>query len=247
MAMLNCPQCGSEVNKYAKYCPECKYEVSKIIPLSVESMDISVNSVKKSKRLIIIGSIVGVVTLITVMVVALLIISSKSLSKRYDDGLYKGLEWGTSYEDVKAKMPNLMVNEEIYCSYNVVSDVFYNDDNIFCIINNFDGFNGLVMLVTYEFDNDKLRGVKMKVHAVEDEETDLKEIYLIYKDMFNEKFDFNEEFQAYVAWEKGDSLIEISQSNYLNEGPEDSDKRKTLGGISLYEKGWSSGRTTYSY
>lgn len=91
MAMITCPNCGKQISDKASICPKCGYPITSV-PENIE--------IELSPRKIAVISLI----IIFVIVVGMLIITI--IVKQHSNGLYRGIEWGSTVDEVENKLGN---------------------------------------------------------------------------------------------------------------------------------------------
>ena len=95
MAIFKCPECKNKISDKASICPKCGYPITRV-PENIE-IELSPRKKAKVKKIAVISLII-----IFVIVVGMLIITI--IAKQHSNGLYRGIEWGSTVDEVKNKL-----------------------------------------------------------------------------------------------------------------------------------------------
>lgn len=97
MAIFKCPECKNKISDKASICPKCGYLITRV-PENIE-IELSPRKKAKVKKIAVISLII-----IFVIVVGMLIITI--IAKQHSNGLYRGIEWGSTVDEVENKLGN---------------------------------------------------------------------------------------------------------------------------------------------
>jgi ribosomal protein L37E len=200
MALVICPDCGNQVSDRSEMCPSCGYPVHDI--LKVIDQEKKQKQRKKIKKLAgLLGNLFVLLLLVGVIV---------KLAENPDrSGYYKGIKWGTTYEELKTEFVDydLKIEGETTTVTQAISD--------------YDNMKGTDGSIYYKFKNDKLYEVSVLVILVNEHENltsdHLKQHYV---DKFNKTYgkadnEANLEDYATYYWEAEKSRIDLFSLNEM--------------------------------
>lgn len=156
MALFTCSECGKQVSDKAEMCPACGCPTEDAIAWIKEEKRQKIR--KRNQRLGIFGGGIAVVIIIFIIIVY-------SVSKPDTSGYFNGIKWGTTFEALNRELTG--------------GKVYVDQENmeITQTLENFNGIKGIVGIIDYCFEDDKLDEIVVRLH-VDYDETDMTYIEL---------------------------------------------------------------------
>lgn len=156
MALFTCPECGKQVSDKAEMCPACGCPTEDAIACIKEEKRQKIR--KRNQRLGIFGGGIAVVIIIFIIIVY-------SVSKPDTSGYFNGIKWGTTFETLNRELTG--------------GKVYVDQENmeITQTLENFNGIKGIVGIIDYCFEDDKLDEIVVRLF-VDYDETDMTYIEL---------------------------------------------------------------------
>lgn len=202
MSLIKCPECGKEISDKSVVCVYCGYPIESETDKSLNNAPLTKTHDEKSKNKIK-YIIIGVIVVIVLVVIIALCVLKGGVSKDAD-GLYNGIAWGTSYDDLK----EYFADDETKT---------FNDYNESIIVreSDYNGYEGVKATFVYDCDDDgTLHNIEI-IFYIEDGDYTAEELCLTYTEIFDKAYGDGKQENSYSIaifseqWETPESSIKI--------------------------------------
>lgn len=203
MAMINCPECGQEISDLSDVCIKCG------CPINASNNEKSKKGLKLVWKILIPMASIVIISFVVVLIINII---TKS---RYEDGLFSGIKWGTSYDEVLAKTPILVDGEKI-SEDEILGGIKTDEEEhtyIMYYVINYDEYEGFKLLIAFRFENEKLYEVDTTFASAKDSEYSLVELYDFYDNEFEDLFgDCVSDSKLNKTWINDNSVITLTST-----------------------------------
>lgn len=201
MALIKCPECGTQVSDKAEKCVHCGYPINsnKQSMMPVEESVSDMKESKKKRNLIITVGIIAVAILIGLIIY---------FTNVNSDDFYYEIAWGTNFEDTEKQLKSHYPEEDIKIS----------DDEekaIIVSISDYLGDKGVSAHLFYNFNyGENLNDIYALISSDGDKYTDT-ELRDRYKSELNKLYGSGKEDTSTISWSNDDCNVKLV---YLTKG-----------------------------